>query len=272
MSDPEATGEAKQRSLASRKFDFEDLINADPLCPLPALKIARAYLRFISDFEKDTAYVSLIDLQVATDMSTRAIIDNRNILVALGYFKGVGKAATGAVRYKLQFVRENIVLDHMSIKKETLRRLDAERKEKQRVKRQAAAEASVTEPDAVTKADDVTEPDAGPDEPGACTARRDVTEPDAVNYLEEYLDEDSTEDERLAQQTATPLDNNRYSAISGDDPNLPFQVPESAIDVEAMLAQICAGVLPSVWGYFRNRFLEGLLTPAEVEQQRRFAA
>ena len=116
MSEPEAADNAKQRSLASRKFDFEDMINADPMCPLPALKITRPFLRFISDFEKDTAYVSIIDLQVATGLSTRAIIDNLKILVALNYFKEAGKTATGSVRYKLQFARENIVLDHMAIK------------------------------------------------------------------------------------------------------------------------------------------------------------
>ncbi len=99
-----------------------------------------------------------------------------------------------------------------------------------------------------------------------------MTEPDAVNYLEEHLEEDSSEGERLAPQTETPLENNRYSVVSGDDPNLPFQVPENASDVEAMLAEICAGLVPSVRGYFRKRYLAGDLTPAELEQQRRLSA
>jgi hypothetical protein len=265
-----AEDDAKARSLASRKFNFEDIVNADPRCPLPALKIVRAYLRFISDFEKGTAYVSILDLQVATGLSPHAIIAGRNKLIQLGYFVPDGKTGAGAVRYRLSFAPENRVLDHVMIARETLKQIDAERKEKQRQKRQASA--AVTEPDAVTPDEPVTEAGAGPEGFVPCTGRRPVTEAGAGNYLYEYLEEDSSEEEGYTQRVSPPVEMNTYALASGGDPHVPYPVPDSEEELERMLAQLTRGFLPGVVVFFRRQFVAGQLTPAMVEQQRRLAS
>jgi hypothetical protein len=267
---------AKAASHASRKFDFEDMINADPRCPLPALKIVRAYLRFLSDFEKGAAYVSILDLQVATGLSTRTIIDSRNKLIELGYFVPAGKTGTGAVRYKLSFAPENRVLDHITIARETLRRIDTERKEKQRLKRQVAA--SMIERNAVTKSDSVIEPDAGPETVVPCTSYGPVIERNAGNYLEEYLEGFSSEGKDLNQDGTALSDpssshpTNGYASKSGDDPHLPYPVPDSEEELEAMLSTLVDGLSVAVVGFFRKKFLAGQLTPAMIDEQRRLAS
>lgn len=246
---------ATATSLASRKFDFEDMINADPKCPIAALKIVRAYMRFITDFDDASAYVSIIDLQVATGLSTRAIIDNRNALVALGYFEPDGKTRTGALRYKMKFARENMVLDHMLIARETFRRLDAERKERQRLKRQACS---------------VIEPNTGPEVSRACNEHRDVIEPNAGNYLENYLEDSSTE----GKDPIKAVSSNGYATAKDDDLHLPFPMPSSEAELAETISTLFAGcaLSPLTMSRMRTLLASGRLTRAIVDGQRSFAA
>ncbi|TRC92188.1 hypothetical protein FJV76_29330 [Mesorhizobium sp. WSM4303] len=243
-------------SLASRKFDFEDMINADPKCPIPALKIIRAYLRFVTDFDTDKPYVSIIDLQVATGLSTRAIIDNRNALVKLGYLEPAGKTGTGAHRYRLRFARESMVLDHMLIARETLRRIDAERKERQRQKRYG----TLSEPDPVI------EPNAGPDQSCDCSSHRDVIEPNAGNYLDNYLDGISSEEGENPSQVQNGLD-------PEGDRHIPFPVPSSADELAAMMSTLFSDLTlgPLTMARMRTLLATGRLTRAIVEGQRSVA-
>jgi hypothetical protein len=87
VEDAEETERARARSLASRKFDYEDMINGDSRLPMAALKIVRCYLRFVDDFVKDAPFASIMSIQAATGLSTRTIIDTRNALVRLGHFE-----------------------------------------------------------------------------------------------------------------------------------------------------------------------------------------
>jgi hypothetical protein len=245
----------KSASLASRKFDFEDMINADPKCPIAALKIVRAYLRFITNFDDGSAYVSIIDLQVATGLSTRAIIDNRNALVSLGYFEPDGKTRTGALRYKMKFTRENMVLDHVIIAREVLRRVDAERKERQRLKRMCSA---------------VIEPNAGRKMTRACNEFRDVIEPNAGDYLEEYPDILCTERKDICEAIST----NGYVAARSNDLHIPFPSPSSERELVETFSILFADCQlgPLAMNRMRKLLSEGKLTPAIVKGQRGRAA
>lgn len=126
-------------SVATRKFDLLDVANADPRCKkIPsALKLLLAYLRFVTDFN-EPVYRSIVDLRADTALGTEAIVATRRKLIALGYLVPEGKTDRGVQRYKLSFARENDVLDHMVIARESLRRMEADRKEKQRVSRQSS--------------------------------------------------------------------------------------------------------------------------------------
>ncbi|TIQ05720.1 hypothetical protein [Mesorhizobium sp.] len=261
MSEPTAAAPEDSRSLASRKFDFEDMINADPKCPLAALKIVRAYLRFITDFETDSVYVSIIDLQVATGLSTRAIIDNRNKLVDLGYFIPDGKTSAGALRFKLKFARENMVLDHMVIARETLRRVDAERKERQRLKRYQ----TFAQPDLVI------EPNAGPEASCDCSSHRDVIEPNAGNYLDNYLEVSSTEGKDTPGSETNSASPNGYAAAKDDDQHIPFPIPSDPEEMATMMASLFADASlgPLALQRMRTLLSTGRLTPAIVNGNRR---
>jgi hypothetical protein len=130
---------ARVASVATRKFDLLDMANADPKCrKIPAaLKLLQAYLRFVTDFD-EPVYRSIIDLRVDTALGTEAIVATRRKLVALGYLLPEGKTERGVQRVKLAFTRENDVLDHINISRESLRRMEADRKEKQRLSRRSS--------------------------------------------------------------------------------------------------------------------------------------
>jgi hypothetical protein len=265
--------QAKARSLATRKFDFEDMINADPQCPMAALKIVRFYLRFVTDFDRDAPFASIMSIQAATGLSTRTIIDTRNKLVEIGHFQRKGKTERGAERFKLSFAQENRVLDHLAILQETLKERDEERKAKQRAKRQAAASCPVTEQNAVTDFDDVTERNAVRDADLHCRIDRPVTERNAGDYLEEYLEGFSSEEEKPIQGSAGL---SGYGSASGeeDEEDYVFPVPADDAEADQMMAEILDGVTvaPAIETFFRKKLMAGDLRKSMIEQQRRLAA
>lgn len=130
----------KGTSHATWKFELEDTVNADPLCDGECLKIVRAYLNFMGSADA-CPYRSLIDLQVATGLAKGTIISRRKKLVQLGYFTPAGTTSDGAQRYRIVNARENHVLDHQTVMRETLRERAEEEKETERRKRKAKAAA-----------------------------------------------------------------------------------------------------------------------------------
>lgn len=103
--------QARLSKVATHKFHYEDIVNADPLCPPSALKFVRPYLNFVTDF-RVPVYVSTIKLMAWTGLSTRTITDMRRLFVELGYFEPAGKTAQGAQLYRLKLPRESLVQDH----------------------------------------------------------------------------------------------------------------------------------------------------------------
>ncbi|MBB3610980.1 hypothetical protein [Rhizobium sp. BK602] len=136
-----ATGRKKKEkngaSFTTWKLNLENTVNADPKADGECLQIVRAYLDFMGSPDA-RPYRSLIDLKIATSLSENTIIQRRRKLVELGYFTEDGRTSDGATRYKIVNARENIVLDHQTIARETLRRLEAEKKEKTRQRRKKA--------------------------------------------------------------------------------------------------------------------------------------
>jgi hypothetical protein len=242
---------AKATSLASRKFAFEDMINADPRCPKVALKIVRSYLPFITDFGKDFAYRSIIDLQADTALGPKAIVDARKKLVKLRYFIPEGKTGRGTERFRLSFDQESQILDHRNIAREKLREMDTQRKERQKVKRQSTK--------LVTSETEIT------NEPCDFGNRRDVTSEIEGEYLDNYLEDSSSEGENQ------PI---KVSSAPDGDPHMPYPVPASEADATAILEKLAAGhaLSPGVMQVFRRYMMAGTLTPAMVEQQTRFVA
>lgn len=128
----------KVSSFATWKFELENTVNADPMTDGECLQILRAYLDFMGSPDA-RPYRSLIDLRVATSLSENTIIDRRKRLVKLGYFRPDSTTSDGATRFQIVNARVNLVLDHQTISRETLRELEAKKKERTRQKRRAIA-------------------------------------------------------------------------------------------------------------------------------------
>ncbi len=258
--------EDKLASLATRKFEFEDIVNADPLCPPAALKVVRAYLGFIKDFEKDAVYRSLIDLQVATGLSRRHLIDTRRLLVRLGYLEEADKSRSGVAKYRFRLPRENLVLDHQMEAREKLREIEAERQESQRLRRRhhVSEESSLTTPDPVSEESSRTQ---GPDQ---CRKFTYVSEDSAPNYLEEYLEGSLSEQEGSLRTE----DTREIAEASVADAHVPYPVPVSEDELEGALADLFDGCRLSahLLTGMRKLLMAGRLTPAIVAQQREVAA
>ncbi|SHF04619.1 hypothetical protein SAMN02745157_1510 [Kaistia soli DSM 19436] len=250
-------------SLATRKFEFEDIVNADPLCPPAALKVVRAYLGFIKDFERDAVYRSLIDLQVATGLSRRHLIDTRRLLIKLGYLEEAAKSRTGVARYRFRKPRENLVLDHQLEAREKLREIEAERQESQRLRRRhhVSEDSSLTTPDPVSEDSSRTQ--------AACECRNltYVSEDSAPNYLEEYLEDSLSEQEGSIriEDTREPGDGSQH---------VPYPPPQTVDDLEQQLADLFDGcqLSPNLLVGMRKLLIAGRLTPAIVAQQRKVAS
>jgi len=199
----ETAHQAKARNLASRKFDFISMVNADPQCPPTAMKVASAYIPFVKDFNIP-AFRSTLDLQIDTGLYPQAIIAARRKLVELGYFTPAGKTKDGTQCFRLSFSRENRVIDHRINAREKLREMDAYRKEKQRLKRQAKR--TMTMPDIITETDQVTMPNIDTNGARACDNHRPVTMTGPGDSLDEYLEESLSEEREPLKVSTASLD------------------------------------------------------------------
>lgn len=93
------------------------------------------------------------------------------------------------------------------------------------------------------------------------------------NYLHRTPSLKGSEDEGLATGPS-PQNANSYALATGDDPHCPYPSPETQEQLEAMLSALIDGyhLSPAVVGFFRRQFMDGRLTPAMVEEQRRLAS
>jgi hypothetical protein len=200
------SGSEKASGLATRKFEFEDIVNADPLCPPSALKLVRCYLNFLSDFDTPV-YLSILDLMVNTSLSNSTVIDLRRKLVGLKYLIPSGKSSDGVLMFKLSLAaNENRVLDHIATRREKLRQIEAKRKVKQRAERHTH---HVNEQMPRTKAHSVSEvisrthrpvsgDFSGTDDLVPSEKFTDMSEESSRNYVEKPVEVVSFEGEKLA--------------------------------------------------------------------------
>ncbi|WP_311272131.1 hypothetical protein [Rhizobium sp. WCS2018Hpa-8] len=246
----------RKASFTTWKLNLENTVSADPLADGACLQIVRAYLDFMGSPDA-RPYRSLIDLQVATSLSENTIINKRRKLEALKYFEADGKTGDGATRYKIINARENIVLDHQTISRETLLRLDAEKKEKTRLKRKISCSSPSNIEVQMSPSDfaglNAFEPlkDCG-DSPSDFEG----------NYVYNTVESYSSE-EREELISPSSLSNSYSSTLSPDEANMPLPVPEDDHEANAMMDQICEGrsVHPSVRNRLMSMLKAGVLTP-----------
>ncbi|MBX4898599.1 hypothetical protein [Rhizobium bangladeshense] len=244
---------AKENNFASWKFQIENTVNADPLADGACLQVLRAYLDFMTSADA-RPYRSLIDLQVATSLAENTIIDRRRKLVQLGYFKRAGKTSDGAVRYRVVNARESIVLDHQIISRETLRRLEAEKKERTRARRRQSDAVAIADEEEVTPS-----PHEGLSSVWPLTARGDSPSPHEGNNVYDTV-------ESLSMERRENL--SRQISFSGDAPQKQSEVASSYAMVNR------AGMTPNEFVLqaaaeklaASGRHFSGLFNPGDVEE------
>jgi hypothetical protein len=245
----------KKASFTTWKLTLENTVNADPLTDGACLQILRAYLDYMGSPDA-RPYRSIIDLQVATALSENTITSKRRKLESLGYFQADGKTSDGATRYKIANVRENIVLDHQTLARETLRRLEAEKKEKTRAKRKAAGlspsniegHMSPSEIEGLSAFEPLNYCGDSPSE----------FEGNYVyNSVESYCSE-----EREDLYMSSPSSNSYSSMVAGDEANTPLPIPEDDDEADSMMDQICEGrfVPPVIRDRMMSMLRQGVLT------------
>ncbi|UWM76637.1 hypothetical protein N1937_05200 [Rhizobium sp. WSM4643] len=203
-SEAAAAPERKASSHATWKFELLATVSADPMAGPGYVGIVLSYLNFMGSADA-CPYRSLIDLQVDTGLARRTLIEHRHELVKLGYFTPAGITSDGAQRYRIVNARENHVLDHKIVMRETLRERNAEEKEIERRKRNAKAAAmSPSTRDSATNDDFGGAPFAPPDGDRRCAVCTDRGAPFAPNYVEETVDSFSMERGAISQSASFP--------------------------------------------------------------------
>lgn len=232
----------KDTSFATWKFELENTINADPQTDGECLQILRAYLDFMGSPD-GRPYRSLIDLKVATSLAENTIISRRRRLVSLGYFRPDGKTSDGATRFQIINARGNIVLDHQTISRETLRRLEAEKKEKVREKRRKARPSPSRDEGPLSPS-----PDEGPKPVWPLTGCRDSPSRHEGNYVENTVEAYSSEREEHLKG-ALPMD---------------LTPPSDPADARMWLFRICADKSRLPWAL--GLLGENKLTPEIIRE------
>lgn len=251
----------KNTSFTTWKINLENTVNADPKADGECLQIVRAYLDFMGSPDA-RPYRSLIDLKVATSLAENTIIQRRRKLVELGYFTVDGTTSDGATRYKIVNARENIVLDHQTIARETLRRLEAEKKEKIRQKRKNLGFSPSLHEGPLSPSRDEGLNDTCP-----LTPCRDSPSPHEGNYVYNTVESISMEREEPTIIDQPHSSKTYLTASLGDDQNDPLPIPQDEQEADEMMSAICYG--QRVSEHLRRRLesmlKSGILTPRMVE-------
>lgn len=248
--------------LAAFKFRLFETVAADRrLKKAPCLQAIVVLCGFLKldkrTLKPNAVYASAITLMsrgsIKSKTSARAA---RQLLQELGYLQATGSSTKdGCVKYRVANPHVEFVQMSVADAAEHLKGIEAERRRLERIKREEARRGSNIDPTQNARGDN------------DCPRRGSDIDP---KYLRGNLGGISSEKEEPFKGS---------SALSGyahndDDPHQPFPIPESAHELERMMSDILKGadLSSAVIGFFRLSLTAGKLTPAMVEEQRRFAA
>lgn len=244
--DLEATA-GENRSKASFKLDLIETVAADPAMQPSDLALVVAYVAMMQ-WPSREAWLSTSRARAASGLSERQVNNSRARLQERGYFEPVRMQGTTKI-YRIANPHRADIRQHVAI---TTEHLKAEQNERQSVRRRLwkarhANSAETEEPLSQS--------------PGEC----DIPANFAGNF--------PVESPEYSSEGKEPLRGSAASYGEDDDPSVPYPVPESEDELVAMLAEFgAAGFSGVVVGYFRKKLQEGKLTPAMVQEQRRFAS
>jgi hypothetical protein len=249
MEAPERDGKA-DKSKASFKLDLIETVNADPKVKQPSdLKLLAAYCS-VMGWPKRRAWLSTSRARAMTGLAESQVSTSRKRLQEQGYLKEDG-TERGTKAFILENPRRDDIRQHIAILTEHLRDKQAERQATRRAHWKAVSANSGDTPEPMSHS------------PSEC----DVS-PNSGGNIPSYTPQN------IALKEGPLPKGNSYASVSGDDPLLPFPVPETETEAVEMLTEIFGGtdLGPGFFTYFRKLLLEGKLTPAAVAQHRKAVA
>lgn len=248
--------------LASFKFSTLETVRVDPrLSAAPCLAVMSVYLEFVTVDERSLkptpAFASNITLMARACIKSKTTARAaRKLLVENGYLVRIGETKDGCEKYRVENPHHERVLMHVREAEEYLKQIEAGRREEERRKKKLAADrGSDIDPTRDGRGDRYC-PDRGSD-----------IDP---KYLRGNLGGLGSREEGQPIKVSTALS---YGDVD-DDPHLPYPVPTSEDELVHMLAELFEGchLSAAIVSAMRKMLTTGKLTPAIVEEQRRFAS
>lgn len=246
---------AARTALSSFKFQTLETVRADPrLSKAPCEAVMGVFVKFLSLDEKTLkrkpVYASMITILSQTTISSRATVRKaKALLIEFDYLFKLGSTSHGCDLYEVRNPHFEYVQMHIHEKRVKLS--DDANEDRGETRRRSSLQQSSG------STDDPAENQQGVNE---CTRRGSTDDP---NIVENYRRRNSIEE----SQSPSPV----YG--EEDRADIPFPVPSSADELEAMLTELCSGspLSQGVIALFRRKLLEGTLTPSIVDDQRKFA-
>lgn len=241
-------------SKASFKLDLIETVNADPAMEASDVKLIAAYAA-VMGWPKREAWLSSSRARAMTGLSERQVSNSRSRLAGQNkarrtYLSEIRKDGLTTV-FRIENPWREDCRQHVAIMTEQFREGQKERQaERRRVVRVPA-----------TVAD--TETDCPRNECSNVPAT-------VAGNIPSYTPQD------IALKKGEPI---KVSSVPSyeeieDDPHLPYPIPHSEQELATMLSSLFDGcsLSPAIMAAMRKMLMAGKLTPAIVEEQRRFAS
>lgn len=249
---------AAMSQLAAFKFKLVETVAADPLLrEAPCTDAIVVFMHFVTidkaTLQPTPAYASLVTLMARGGMKRTAAKKARKLLELHRYLVPTGsKTKEGCTKYRLENPRGDIVQMHIQEAAEYWSGKAAENRKEERRKK-AADE---------VKGDVVSDNDTTENGRGV-VIQHDVVSKYDTNYLRGYLG-------GISSREGEPF---KTSSAPSYDPHLPYPIPESEQDLTFRLSSLFNGCQLSaeIMEAMHKMLMAGKLTPAIVEEQRRFA-
>ena len=241
--------------FATWKFELLDSLNGDPALSGSHVKIMLPYLRFC-DGPSKAVFLSMTDLRIKTGLAEATIRDAKRTLQALGYLEKCGVAACGADLFVIRNPRMDLVSGVRLQKSMVLRRADADRKAKLRIRlmqRQSGVEEM-----------------SPSDFDGAVSnvpLKKRRLSPSKIEGKYDLNTTVVSMEERDHPQIVQSISSNGYQSAQDDD-EVPFAVPSSDIEADVVIAAIIEGenLTSNQRSTLKKLLHAGFLTPASARR------
>jgi len=242
------------KTFTGWKLDLCRAVRADHKVPAGAASLFAAIMDFVNDATRK-AWPSEGMLAIALGVNRKTIRKYMRILLDARWLRTEGRSSRGTTVYLVLDYRMNAVLDQLAVEIDRFRASEAERQLRRRQRRNVC-------PPMGTPAQGVSVHTDG--------------QGSVHTGGHEHLQETPSFKNLYEREDSLRTENAREEPLVADEPHLhiPYPAPQTEDDLERALAELFDGCLLSsnLMIGMRKMLMAGRLTPAIVDQQRRFAA